>query len=74
MLSDQEILDALEVPEDRRAEVLAHLHAWSRSYLPGPNSYATYAAVIWAMLQRAPSLVLAADDPFDLSEWLGILS
>lgn len=51
-MTDQEIFDALGVPEDRREQLADWLHAWSRATLPGPNAYAINAAVFWAVLQR----------------------
>lgn len=51
-MTDDEIFDSLGVPADRREELAAWLHAWSRANLPGPNLYAVTASVFWNALQR----------------------
>lgn len=69
-MTDDELFDSLAVPEDRRVELAARLHAWSRATLPGPNLYAINAAVFWNVLRHNTPLV-PPEDTFDPSEWLG---
>lgn len=67
-MSDQEIFDAIGVPEDRRPELAAWLHAWSRLILPGPNYYAAKAVLVWNAIKDAPPVV--PDGVFDPSGWI----
>jgi hypothetical protein len=67
-VTDAEIFDALDVPEDRRVQLAALLHAWSRAHIPGPNLYAVMAVIYWNMLKsQVPWDV--PEDTFDVSKW-----
>jgi hypothetical protein len=50
--TDAELMDLLKVPDEDRPQLLRELHAWSRSVLPGPGTYAVKAALMAAMLTR----------------------
>lgn len=67
-MTDQEIFDALSVPEDRREQLAAWLHAWSKATLPGPHGYAVAAAVFWNVLQRG--LIDPPTNVFDPLTWV----
>jgi len=50
-MTDEEIFDAIGVPEDRRVELAALLHAWARTVIPGPVNYAIAAVVFWHQMR-----------------------
>lgn len=71
-MTDKELFDTLDVPEDRRLELANMLHAWSAAYLPGPNLYAVMATIYWNVLKGQPVIDIP-EDTFDPAEWLGTI-
>lgn len=71
MQSDQEIFDAIGVPEERRPGLQRYLHAWARSAYPGPNTYAFMAVLANRMIELGQMTI--PEPVFDLSEWMELL-
>ncbi|MBB5167151.1 hypothetical protein [Mycobacterium sp. AZCC_0083] len=67
-MTDTMIMDALQIPDERREEFLISLHAWARSLVPGPGRYAVFAALLWHSMKNGP-LWPMPDDPFDIKAW-----